>query len=46
MGSCRPNSLDKPPRTIGIRVEKVLPLPGDHGSLIESGTIPVAYHGS
>ena len=27
------NSLHKPPRRGGMRIEKVLPLPGDHGQL-------------
>jgi len=30
----RRDSLQKPPRFIGMRIEKVLPLPGDHGALI------------
>ena len=30
------NSIHKPPRPIGMRIEKILPLPGDHGSLIQT----------
>ena len=28
------NSLHKPPRFIGMRIEKILPLPSDHDTLI------------
>jgi hypothetical protein len=28
------NSIHKPPRPVGMRIEKVLPLPGENRSLI------------
>jgi len=30
------NSIHKPPRPIGVRIEKVLPLPGGHVLLVQT----------
>jgi hypothetical protein len=39
------NSIYKPPRLGGMRIEMVLPLSGDHVALIYIRALPAAYEG-